>query len=158
MARRFGFRAVLGGLWLAMAGAAAGQAMVETGLSAARAATATAPAAGLGKSIQGLAGGLDKALQAEQPGSEAAPSPGAAAPAAKPPSPGEAKPAEAAKWEDPGAITAGLSYTELLRRFGPPSLEITGETGRTLTYSAKGGAFHVRVEDDRVASVRKPKS
>jgi hypothetical protein len=70
---------------------------------------------------------------------------------------GDEKAAAASKWEDPSGIETGLSYDELLRRFGRPSLAITSETGRTLTYSGKGGAYHVELEDEKVASVRKPK-
>jgi hypothetical protein len=138
-------------LGLAMAGTAAGQATVEAGLGAARAATSTAPAAGLGKSMSGLAGALDKALKPGQPAAETRP-------AAKTSPEPEAKPAAATKWEDPGGIETGLSYTELVRRFGPPALEISGEAGRSLTYMGKSGTFHVAVENDQVTGVRKPKS
>jgi len=152
-----------GGLLLAMGGAAWGQAMAEAGLGTARAATGTAPAAGLGKAMSGLAGSLDKALKTGQPAAEIRPAKTAASAAAPtpkvPPETGEAAPAAgpAAKREDPSGIEAGVSYAELLRRFGPPCLEITGETGRTLTYIGKTGAFHVEIEDDRVTSVRPPR-
>ena len=144
-------------LWLAMAGTAAGQATVEAGLGAARAATSTAPAAGLGKSMAGLAGSLDKAMKGGQPDAKTVPvsaskasAAGSGAPAA------ETKPAAAAKWEDPSGIETGLSYAELVRRFGPPALEISGEDGRSLTYMSKAGAFRVAVSDDQVTGVRKP--
>jgi len=156
-------------LWLTMAGTAAGQTTVEAGLGAARAATTAAPARGVGKAISGLAGSLDKAIKAGQEGSDAQPGTAApAAPAAKaastssPSSPsahtGHAAAPPAPKWEDPSGIETGLSYAELVRRFGPPALEITGETGRSLTYAGKDGVFRLDVEGDQVTSIRKPKS
>ena len=155
MVRWMAWLTVSGGLWLTMAGPVYGQAAVEAGLGAARAATTTAPAAGIGKAISGLAGGFDKAVKGGQPEAEIRPASTAATTVR--PALGVADPdAAGPKWEDPNGIQTGMSYSELVRRFGPPSLEITIETGRTLTYSGKTGAFHVAVEDDRVSSVRKP--
>ena len=148
MARCIGFLAA-SALWLATTGIASAQATVEYGLGAARAATTTAPAAGIGKALSGLAGKLDGTTKAPQPDSAARPS------ATPPGTPGTAAP-PAKKWEDPSAIETGLAYDELLRRFGPPSLEITGETGKMLTYSSRDGAFHIGVEDGQVTSIRKP--
>jgi len=158
MARRIGWCGLGGWLYLAMAGTAVGQATVEAGLGAARAATTTAPAAGLGTAMSGLAGTLNHALKGGQPGPDAGPAAkNPARPLSKTAGAEGASPA-ASKWEDPSGIETGLSYAELTRRFGPPSLEITVDTGRTLTYAGKSGAFHVAIEDEKVASVRKPKS
>ena len=150
-------------LWLTMPGTAAGQAAVEAGLGAARAATTAAPASGVGKAIGGLAGSLDKALKAGQQGSDRQPAAAATAGPAAKTAPASAHaaaspPPPAPKWEDPSGIETGLGYQELVRRFGPPSLEISGEMGRSLTYSGKSGAFHLDVQDDRVTSIRKPQS
>jgi len=153
MARSFECRSVFFSLWLAMAGTAAGQAMVEYGLGAGRAATTAAPAGTAGKAIRGLAGNLDKALKAGQQGADAqlttvkASSPRA-----------EATAPLASKWEDPGGIEAGLTYQEMVRRFGPPAMEITSDEGKSVVYAGKGGTFHIDVQGDQVTSVRKPKA
>ncbi len=147
-------------LWLTMAGTAAGQAAVEYGIGAAHAATTAAPAKGIGKAMSGLAGSLDKAVKAGQQASDGQPAAAATArtttktmsPSAHTPPP----PVE--NWEDPSGIQTGLSYGELVRRFGPPALEISGETGRSLTYSGKKGAFQLEIQDGKVTSVLAPKS
>jgi hypothetical protein len=155
MARSIGYLLSLIPLGLLLTGQAAGQAAVEAGLGAARAATTTAPAKGIGKSMSGLANSLDKAIQAGQKGSDAP----ASVTAVRVSSPSGKKPSPAASnWEDPSGIQTGLSYAELVRRFGPPSMEITGETGTSLIYSGKAGTFQLEVRDDKVASVEKPKS
>jgi hypothetical protein len=159
-------------LWLTMAGTAAGQAVVEAGLGAAGSATGAASSRSVGNAISGLAGSLDKAIKAGQQDSDAPSaasstvSPSKAVPAAKTPSSSSSSPsshtahapAPAPKWEDPSGIQAGLSYEELVRRFGPPALEISGETGRSLTYAGKDGTVRLDVVGDQVTSIRKPKS
>jgi hypothetical protein len=154
-------------LWLTMAGPAAGQAAVEYGLGAARAATTVAPAKGAGQVIGGLAGSLEKAVKAGQQRSDAQPAATTTAKPAVEKSSSAAKtesplahisPPPAPNWEDPSGIQTGLSYQELIRRFGPPALEITGERGRSLAYSGKNGVFQLQVQDDKVTSIEKPKS
>jgi hypothetical protein len=150
MGRSIGYLLSLVSLGLLTTIPAAGQAAVEAGLGAARAATTAAPAAGIGKAISGLAGNLDKAVKADAPAKvttvKVAPAP-------------TKKPAPAAtNWEDPGGIEAGLSYGELVRRFGPPAMEITGESGKSLTYLGKAGTFQLEIRDEQVASIDKPKS
>src|ERR1019366_5333091 len=152
-------------LWIAMAGTAAGQAVVETGLGAARAATTAGPAKGIGKSISGLSA-LDKALKPGQPVSdEQTPASTTAKPAdkttAKPA--GKTTPSSAStpapsqpNWEDPSGVEPGLGYEELVRRFGPPAMAITNSTERSLTYRGKDGVFQVEVRDGAVASIVKP--
>ena len=143
-------------LWFAMAGIAYGQATVEAGLGAARAATSTAPAKGLGKSMSGLAGSLDKALKATPPKtpSTAVDTPSANAPSAAP----ATAPAHAPNWEDPAGIELGLSYEDLVRRFGPSAMSITSGTEKSLSYPGKAGTFQVTVQDGKVASIAKPKA
>ena len=150
------------GLWLAVGGIASAQTMVEYGLGAGRAATTTAPAAGIGKALSGLAekagATTDAAGKAAKSGSAGTASPAGAS--SKTTAAGTAAaPAGAAtaKWEDPAGIEAGLSYADLVKRFGPPSLEISGETGKTLTYTSKAGSYHVDIADEKVAEVRRPK-
>jgi hypothetical protein len=145
-------------LWLAMAGTAAAQATVEAGLGAARAVTTVAPAKGIGKSMAGLAGSLDKALKGGQQGSDIQPPAAIATKAAsttQSPSAG-ISPAPVANWEDPGGIELGLSYEELVRRFGPSSMAITSGAERALTYPGKDGMFQVKVQDGVVKSIEKP--
>jgi hypothetical protein len=138
-------------LGLLAAGTAAGQAAVEAGLGAGRAAITTAPASGIGKAISGLAGGLDKA------GKGSAGSTTVTTVRMSPASTVKA-PAAASNWEDAGGIETGLGYAELVRRFGPPAMSITSETGTSLTYTGKAGMFQLEVRDGKVASVEKPKS
>ena len=141
--------------------AAAGQTTVEYGLGAARAATTTAPLTkGAGKAMGGLADRLDKALKTDAKPAAAA----TAKPAVKESAANTAVPAAhtppppAPIWEDPSGIQTGLSYGELVRRFGPASLEIAGADGKSLTYSGKNGTFEIQVRDEKVTSVEKPKS
>ncbi len=145
-------------LWLAMAGIAYGQATVEAGLGAARAATSTAPAKGLGKSMSGLAGSLDKALKAtpSKDASTAVDIPSASTASAIAASAAPAAPAP--NWEDPGRIEVGLSYDDLVRRFGPSAMSITSGSDKSLTYPGKSGMFQVQVEDGKVTSIAKPKA
>ena len=154
MTRSIAFLSVSFSLWLAIAGVAYGQAAVEAGLGAARAATTTAPAKGLGKSMSGLAGSLDKALKAAPSKAEStvANTPSVNAPSAAP------VPAPVASWEDPGGIEPGLSYEDLVRRFGPSAMSITSGTEKLLTYPGKDGMFQVKVQDGKVASIAKPKA
>ncbi len=126
-----------------------GQAAVEAGLGAARAATTTAPAQNLAKGIAGAFGSLEKAAGA-QPASSTTTT-------------------ETVLVRSPevttlaGAIDVishaevGMAYDELVRRFGPPSLELAGaEGGRKLTYAGKEGSTQIEVKEDKVASIKLP--
>jgi hypothetical protein len=113
--------------------------------------------------------GLDKALKSLT--GPAAPRNGAAAPAKPPtaapkavaqtstaPAPPEklAPPPPAPTYEDPNGIKVGLAYDELVRRFGPASLEIlTGPGTRSLDYSTKDGAIRVECQDGKVVAAGK---
>jgi len=150
-----------------MAGTAAGQATVEYGLGAGRAATTTAPAGGLGKAMSGLAGTLDKMVNGGKQTSDAQPvaatttkraAKKSSAAAKTPAPPVIIAPPPAPNWEDPSGIQTGIGYGELVRRFGPPALAITGPEGRSLTYSGKNGSFQLEVQDEMVTSIEKPRS
>lgn len=142
----------------------AGQAAVEYGLGVGRAATSTAPAKGLGKSVGAVMGNLDKALKAGQETSNSG-SPaatrfvGPVAPAAARPKDAAAAPTAAPvvpapTYEDPRTIQVGLASDELIRRFGPPSLEVTGASSRRLlTYSGKEGVIELQLQDGKVILV-----
>jgi hypothetical protein len=163
MARSIACFSIVFSLGIITSGTAAGQATVEAGLGAARAATTTAPARGIGDAVSGLAASLDKIVKAGQDsdaksnGVTAVETIRYSSTAAKTRSRSTSK-SPAPNWEDPSGIQAGLAYGEMVRRFGPPALEITDEDGRALTYSGKNGAFQVLVRDDKVASIEKPKS
>jgi hypothetical protein len=145
-------------LWLAMAGPAAGQAVVEAGLGAARAATTTGPAKGIGKSMSGLSVALDKVLkQGQAVSDEQPPAATMAKPADKTPSTtASASPEPPPNWEDASGIERGLGYEELVRRFGPPAMAITNSAERSLTYRGKEGVFQVEVRDGVVVAIVKP--
>jgi hypothetical protein len=135
------------------------QAMVENALGAGRAATTTAPAAGVGKNVNGLAGALDSLLKAA-PGAANSSSPdvrnlhgtttrGTELPAPK----------RGVTYEDAVKIEAGMAYDDLLRRFGPPSLQFTdGPESISLNYRSKEGPVRVQMLDGKVSAVDKPKS
>jgi hypothetical protein len=137
-----------------------GQAAVEYGLGAGTAAISTAPARNLGKQIGGVWDNLDKAAKSgdSQASTSIAPSTArkrstTTAPAARKTASNAASPA-AVKYEDARHIEAGIAYDELVRRFGPPSMAITTETGaRTLSYAAREGYVSVEVENDKVVTV-----
>jgi hypothetical protein len=124
-----------------------GQAMVEAGLGAARAATSTAGAKEAGKSIAGAFANLDKALKpAAQAQSDTTIVPAA----------GKVSAPEAPKktYEDIAKAKTGLSYEELVDRFGPPAMEVTGQSGgKTMTYG-KNGSTRIEIEDGKVASIK----
>ena len=157
MARSIAVLPISFSLWMAMSGPAAGQAIMESGLGTARAATTAAPVKGVGKSLSGLAGGLEKALKAQSPSSVEQPSVAAASPAAQRSlAATNTAPAPASNWEDPGAIDVGITYDELVRRFGPYSMAISDSTQKVLTYRGKTGTFQVGMQDGKVTAVEKP--
>jgi hypothetical protein len=142
---------------MGMPGTADGQAIMEAGLGAARATTTAAPAKGVGKSLSGLAGSVEKALKAQSPGSVVQPSAAATSPAVQTPfAAASPSPAPEPIWEDAGAIETGVTYEELIRRFGPYSMAISDSTQKMLTYRGKTGIFQVTLQDGKVAAIEKP--
>ncbi len=163
---------------------AVGQAVTEYGLGAGRAATTTAPAGKIASGISGAIANLSKAAGVDSgtaaPGS-ASPTPAAprtaahksgrrvqtkqstlAAKAATPEAPPATPPTPAAPapvYEDPQQIQPGIEYNELLRRFGPPSMSVTTESGTSmLWYSSGNGNYQVEVKDGKVIAPRRPTS
>jgi hypothetical protein len=146
---------------------AGAQAVAEYGISAGRVTTSTAVADGVGKGIKGAFGNVDKAIKAgrdaaagsapksagntvtqatAKPSAQPAETEAAAADEipAKPPAP---------VYEDPRQIQAGMDYDEMLRRFGPPSMSVTEEPGRsTLWYSSNGQNYPVQLQGKKVVS------
>ena len=163
---------------------AVGQAVAEYGLGVGRAATTTAPAGKIANGISGVFDSLSKAAGADSgtsaPGSAsstpearrtaahktgrrtqskpptlAAKAATPEATPATPPTPQEPAPV----YEDPRQIRAGIEYNELLRRFGPPSMSVTTESGiSTLWYSSDRGSFQVEVQNGKVIAPRRATS
>jgi hypothetical protein len=134
------------------------QATTEAAAGAAGASIGTAPASNIAKSLSGLAGALDGKLKNGQTAGggpsktqqtvRSTTTVGTKLSAAKPD----------AKLGDPMEIQAGMTREEVMRRFGPPNLQITdGPNTISLLYSSKSGKVRVEVQDGKVLSVDKPK-
>jgi hypothetical protein len=164
-------------LLLVFAGPAAGQAMVEYGVAGAAAANSAGALKGLSNTVNGVFGNLDKVMKEGQAPEAPAPimSPSGPATTSRPssrsnrqrsarPSSGSVAPVAAPappppNYEDPRQIQAGMGYDEVVRRFGPPSLQFTsGWSSKTVTYLSKTGPVQVEVEDGKVTSAPKTKS
>jgi len=144
-------------------GTVSAQAIVESALGAGRAATMTAPARSLTEGAVGIFGSLDKVMKAAQ-GQESssiasvAPRPAKASASKAKTDAGETT-SPAPVYEDPLGIRVGLGYEELIRRFGPPAMQITsGPDAKTLSYLTKSGFMQVECEGGKVTSADKPKS
>lgn len=141
---------------------ASAQAMVENALGAGRAATSAAPMSGLGKSISGVTEKLGKTLEKEASTTPAvSTTPARRTTAARPPVPvktAAATPAPAkpeVRYDDPKHIESGIPYDELVRRFGPATLEITtSSTDKTLSYVSRAGTVDVEVREGTVVSAK----
>src|SRR5262245_47155793 len=136
------------------------QAAVEYGAAAAGATGMGTAASGIGKAISGLVGNLDKTVK-----SEASPAPSSSertkTAAKKPAAPRRAvatpKAVDPPKtYEDLKNLEVGLTYADTVRRFGPPSIEIEGASGKSLTYATKEGMTHLEVRDGAIASITRP--
>ena len=67
-------------------------------------------------------------------------------------------PATAATHEDPSGIQPGISYGELLRRFGRPDFEVTAGPGTmTLSYLRKDGTIDLELQGGKVIKVASAK-
>jgi len=149
-------------VWFLLAGSEgnlAAQAIVENALGAARAATSTAPAGKAGKSMSGIADVLDELLKGAQGGGTSSSSSTVRQTAHPTTTRGTEAPKPAVSFEDPRQIQAGMEYEEVVRRFGPPNLQITDGPGTvSLAYSSKDGSLKVEMQDGKVASVERPAS
>ena len=152
---------------------AAGQAAVEAGLGAGASSIGAAGTQGIGKSIGGVFRNLDETLRPQgnagarpsDPPKASAPAKAAArrrsvgktavargktTPAVKPPTPG---------YEDAMQIQKGIGYEELLRRFGPPAMQIaSGNDAKTITYVGHSGVVQLELRGGTVISVTTMKS
>jgi Flp pilus assembly pilin Flp len=165
-----GFRTLL--VVVTVCPTAFGQAAVEYGLGAARAATTTAPAGALANGIKGVFENLNKTIESDRgSGGSGSAAPGSLlltprptlrskpsiTPAGKKTTSASATVAASRPghgYEDPKGIQTGIGYDDMVRRFGPPSMSITTESGTSaLSYSTRNNMVQVEVEDGKVISV-----
>jgi len=58
--------------------------------------------------------------------------------------------------EDPSGIREAMEYSEILHRFGPPSLKLTSGPGEeTLSYARKDLIVNAMLRNGKVATVQK---
>src|SRR3954447_20378652 len=104
---------------------AAGQAAAEAGLGAGAASLGTSGAGGVGKAIGGILGGLNKTINPNDAAKSTTVSPAPSRPAARSrrttPQPPAAPPPN---YEDAAQIEKGMPVEDVLRRFGPPAMQI----------------------------------
>jgi len=151
---------------------AAGQATVEAGLGAASSSIGAAGARGVNNSIGGVFRTLNETLKSTGSGGtpkfdSPAPS-GAAKPVARGRSvrrtaPGNGRSSAspvappAPSYEDARQIEKGIGSEELLRRFGPPAMQISsGSNAQTMSYLSNGVIVQVELQSGKVISVAKP--
>jgi hypothetical protein len=148
---------------------AAGQAAAEAGIGAAASSIGSSGAQGVGKGIAGAFGGLNEALKSTGSagaGKTAAPvstkpaemrrSTGKASSAKKPPAPVMIVPAPS--YEDAAQIQKGIGHEELLRRFGPPAMQIaSGSDEQTMSYFSSAGVVQLELQGGKVISVARPR-
>ncbi len=145
-------------LLAAFCGAARAQAVAEYGRMARQSSTAAAKAHHTSREIGGVWKSLDKTLQTSPDNAVSREtSPGVTARSANVrPRTANAKPApnSAAVYEDPERIPTGIGYEDLVRRFGPPSFEVTDGTGKTaLSYESKEGSVDLELQNGKVTRV-----
>jgi len=133
-------------------GAASAQAMVENTLLTGKAVTSTAPMQGLAGAIGNLEKTLQKSLNTVDLRPAAPPARGRGAQVARAAAPVVTPPV--VHYESPMLIETGTNYDELVRRFGPASLEITtGPLTKSLCYLGREGAVQVELRDGKVTSI-----
>ncbi|HWB85839.1 MAG TPA: hypothetical protein VG675_16980 [Bryobacteraceae bacterium] len=144
-------------LMLLCCGTLLAQSAVEYGLGAGRAATTTSPARGIGSSMSGIWSNVGKTIdsgQSNSTGSATTVTPSHTAKSARTKAGSKRAPATAVAYEDASSIRAGMTYEELTKRFGPPSMSVTSGPGRkTLRYSGKRGQTELELQDGKVVSV-----
>lgn len=138
---------------------AAGQAAAEAALGAGASSVGTAGAGGVGKAIGGILRSLDKTINSADPAKSTTVSRTPPRSTAKSPRATPQPPTPPPSYEDATEIEKGMPLDDVLRRFGPPAMQIaSGDDKQTMTYVGKSGMVQVELESGRVASVAKPKS
>ena len=150
-------------LLAAFGGPARGQAVTEYDSEISRSATTGNKANHISNEIGGVWRSLDKTLKASSEdhiGSRETSS-GRTTQRAHPRSISRGAsrvPATAATHEDPSGIQPGISYGELLRRFGRPDFEVTAGPGTmTLSYLRKDGTIDLELQGGKVIKVASAK-
>ena len=136
------------------------QALVEYGLAAAAAGNAGAASRNAAGGIGGALSNLTRTLNAGQPAATStAPRTSTAGVSATQTAPAPAKPEVV--YEDAAGIQPQMERAELIRRFGPPAMSITGgPDSESMTYDSKAGTVEVEMRNGKVATVQskaKPK-
>jgi hypothetical protein len=134
---------------------AAAQAAAEAGLGAGASSIGTAGAGGVGKAVGGILRNLDKTINPARDSKPASSRSTAKSRRATPQPPPPPPP----NYEDAAQIEKDMPIEDVLRRFGPPAMQIaSGSNTQTMTYVGKSGMVQVELEAGRVISVAKPKS
>ena len=134
------------------------QAAVEYGLAVGNAAGMSGAASGIGKALSGLAGTLDKTVQSPASTTSTPSTQSKSTAARKVPAMAKVAAGPAPVYEDLKNLEAGMAYTDVVRRFGPPSMEFASATGKSLSYSNRDGMTQVEVRNETVASISRPPS
>lgn len=147
-------------LLAASCGAASAQAVTEYDSVVSRSTTTASKANHIGNEIGGIWRSLDKTLKAPEnhAGSKGTTSKGTAqrTPGRSGRRSGSRPPATVR--EDLARIQPGITYADLVRRYGPPSFEVTAGPGtRTLTYLRKEGSVDLELQDGKVTKVSSDK-
>ena len=140
----------------AFSGAARAQAITEYGGVSRQSATTTGRTIGPGKEIRGVWKGLDKTItgSADISGIPPAPRSTTAQKPAVRTRKARTHRARMAAYEDPTRIQPGMSYQEVVRRFGPPSYQVaTGPDAMTVSYLRKDGNVDLELRDAKVIKV-----
>jgi hypothetical protein len=111
----------------------------------------------ISKEIGGVWGSLDRTIKSQDGGSSRETSPGRTVqrtPIQYRRRKASGNRGASTNYEDPRRIQPGLSYEELIRRFGPASFEVsTGPGTKTLAYPGKGGDIDIELVDGKVTAV-----
>jgi hypothetical protein len=155
------------GIWIsfvllaACGGPARGQAVTEYDSEISRSATTGSKGNHISNEIGGVWRSLDKTLKAEEHVGSQETSSGRTIQRAHSRSISRSAsraPATAGAHEDPCGIQPGISFAELLRRFGRPDFEVTDSTGTTtLSYLRKDGTIDLELQDGNVIKVASAK-
>ena len=143
----------LASLLLLLPGILSAQAAAEAALGAGSAATMAAPAKGMGKSVAKTFESLNQVLKDGQPASTSSKGTVTTVTTVKQ---AESKAAEAkpeVTYEDPAGIRKGMEYSELVRRFGPPTLKMFTGEGEILAYARKNVTRNITLQGGKVAQI-----
>ncbi|HEV2448315.1 MAG TPA: hypothetical protein VGS58_20425 [Candidatus Sulfopaludibacter sp.] len=170
MSRSMPSLAALAVVFLATRIPAGAQAAAEAGITAGASSIATAGARSVGDSIGSLLRKLDESLKPAGKATTEDAAPTVNSSSEKPavhsqpvrkvavtrkPAPAPVEPL-APGYEEAAGIPKGITYEDLLRRFGPPALAIgSGSNQQTMSYVSKSGVVQVELRSGSVVSVSK---